>query len=100
MSKHKFQPGQSSNPTGGPNEITPATLLRKTIANDMPDIINTLVELAWLAMCRPLSETLSAIMSIAKAFGFHTNQAALYPDRATERWMDDFQKSGGNRKFF
>jgi hypothetical protein len=42
----KFKPGQSGNPKGKPKDKTPATLLRKSIADDMPEIIQTLVNLA------------------------------------------------------
>jgi hypothetical protein len=46
MTNTKFKPGQSGNPAGRPRDKTPATLLRKSIADDMPEIVNTLVELA------------------------------------------------------
>lgn len=46
MASPKFQPGQSGNPAGRPKDKTPATLLRKSIAEDMPEIVKTLVELA------------------------------------------------------
>ncbi|WP_027156673.1 DUF5681 domain-containing protein [Methylobacter luteus] len=46
MAAQKFKPGQSGNPAGRPKDKTHATLLRKAIAEDMPDIINTLVNLA------------------------------------------------------
>jgi len=46
MANTKFKPGQSGNPAGRPKNKTPATLLRKSIAEDMPDIVKTLVELA------------------------------------------------------
>jgi hypothetical protein len=46
MPTPKFKPGQSGNPAGRPKDKTPATLLRKSIADDMPEIIKTLVELA------------------------------------------------------
>lgn len=46
MPTPKFKPGQSGNPNGRPKDKTPATLLRKSIAEDMPEIIKTLVELA------------------------------------------------------
>lgn len=46
MAAQKFKPGQSGNPAGRPKDKTPATLLRKAIADDMPDIITTLVVLA------------------------------------------------------
>lgn len=46
MVSQKFKPGQSGNPAGRPKDKTPATLLRKAIADDMPDIIATLVNLA------------------------------------------------------
>ena len=42
----KFQPGVSGNPKGKPKDRTPATLLRKSIINDMPEIILKLVEQA------------------------------------------------------
>jgi len=32
-----FKPGQSGSPAGRPKDKTPATLLRKAIADDMPD---------------------------------------------------------------
>lgn len=46
MTAQRFQPGQSGNPAGRPKNKTPATLLRKAIADDMPDIITSLVGLA------------------------------------------------------
>ena len=42
----KFQPGVSGNPKGKPKDKTPATLLRKAIVVDMPEIILKLVEQA------------------------------------------------------
>jgi len=42
----KFQPGQSGNSNGRPKDKTPATLLRKSIVDEMPDILKTLVNLA------------------------------------------------------
>lgn len=44
--EHLFKPGQSGNPKGQPKDKTPATLLRKTIAEEMPEIIKALVILA------------------------------------------------------
>jgi len=46
MPTPKWRTGQSGNPSGRPKNKTPATLLRKSIAEDMPDIVKTLVELA------------------------------------------------------
>ncbi|WP_019864986.1 DUF5681 domain-containing protein [Methylovulum miyakonense] len=46
MPTPKFKPGQSGNPKGRPKDKTPATLFRKSIVDDMPDIIGKLVELA------------------------------------------------------
>ena len=46
MPSIKFKPGQSGNPTGRPKNKTPATLLRKSMVDDMPDIILKLIELA------------------------------------------------------
>lgn len=43
MAVKKFQPGQSGNPAGRPKDKTPATKLRKSIAEDMPDIIKALI---------------------------------------------------------
>ncbi len=42
----KFKVGVSGNPHGRPKDKTPATLLRKSIADDMPDIIRKLVQQA------------------------------------------------------
>ncbi len=42
----KFKPGVSGNPKGKPKDKTPATLLRKSIIDDMPEIILKLVEQA------------------------------------------------------
>ena len=39
----KFKPGQSGNPNGRPKNKTPATLIRKSIADDLPDIIKALI---------------------------------------------------------
>lgn len=46
MPTPKFKPGQSGNPAGRPKDKTPATLLRKSIVDDMPEIIKTLVNQA------------------------------------------------------
>lgn len=46
MTTPKWQPGESGNPNGRPKDKTPATLLRKSIANDIPEIVNTLIEQA------------------------------------------------------
>ena len=46
MTTAKFKPGQSGNPKGRPKNKTPATLLRKSIIDDMPGIILKLVEQA------------------------------------------------------
>lgn len=46
MPTPKFKPGQSGNPNGRPKDKTPATLLRKSINGDMPEIIRTLIDLA------------------------------------------------------
>ncbi|WP_031437954.1 DUF5681 domain-containing protein [Methylobacter tundripaludum] len=46
MKEHLFKPGVSGNPKGKPKDKTPATLLRKSIVEDMPEIITKLVELA------------------------------------------------------
>ncbi|MGJ0485122.1 MAG: DUF5681 domain-containing protein [Methylomicrobium sp.] len=42
----RFKPGQSGNPKGRAPGATPAAKLRKSIVQDMPEIINTLVTLA------------------------------------------------------
>ena len=42
----KFKAGMSGNPAGRPKDKTAATLLRKSILEDMPEIIQTLVSLA------------------------------------------------------
>lgn len=46
MTTAKFKAGVSGNPKGRPKNKTPATLLRKSIAEAMPDIISKLVEQA------------------------------------------------------
>ncbi len=46
MPTPKFKAGISGNPKGRPKDKTPATLLRKSIIEDMPDIILKLVEQA------------------------------------------------------
>jgi hypothetical protein len=43
MENTKFTPGQSGNPNGRPKDKTPATLLRKSIAEELPDIVKTLI---------------------------------------------------------
>jgi hypothetical protein len=43
MNTTKYQPGQSGNLNGRPKNKTPATMLRKSISDDMPDIINVLI---------------------------------------------------------
>jgi hypothetical protein len=43
MSTTKFQPGQSGNPNGRPKDNTSATMLRKSIVNEIPDIIKALI---------------------------------------------------------
>jgi Family of unknown function (DUF5681) len=42
----RFKTGTSGNPKGRPKDKTSSTLLRKSIADDMPEIIKTLVSLA------------------------------------------------------
>jgi hypothetical protein len=46
MPTPKFKPGISGNPNGRPKNKTTATLLRKSIAEAMPEIILTLIEQA------------------------------------------------------
>ena len=46
MPTPKFKPGQSGNPNGRPKGKTAATLLRKSIADAMPEIITKLVDAA------------------------------------------------------
>ena len=46
MTDKKFKPGESGNLNGRPKDKTPATLFRKSILDDMLEIINTLVKLA------------------------------------------------------
>ena len=46
MTTAKFKAGVSGNPKGRPKDKTPATLLRKSIVEAMPDIILKLVEQA------------------------------------------------------
>lgn len=46
MAAQKFKPGQSGNPAGRPKNKTPATLLRQSIADAMPEIITQLVNAA------------------------------------------------------
>jgi hypothetical protein len=46
MPTPKFKPGQSGNPKGRPKDKTPATIIRKSIVTDMPDIIKNLVVMA------------------------------------------------------
>ena len=46
MADKKFKSGESGNPNGRPKDKTPAVLLRKSIVDDMPEIIRTLVDLA------------------------------------------------------
>ncbi|MDD5268025.1 MAG: DUF5681 domain-containing protein [Methylococcales bacterium] len=46
MTSPKFKPGQSGNPNGRPKDKTPATILRKSIIEDMPEIILALIKQA------------------------------------------------------
>lgn len=46
MPTPKFKQGVSGNPNGRPKDKTPATLLRKAIADEMPEIINALINQA------------------------------------------------------
>jgi hypothetical protein len=46
MTTTKFEPGKSGNPKGRTAGKTPSTMLRKSIADDMPEIIKTLISLA------------------------------------------------------
>jgi hypothetical protein len=42
----KFQSGTSGNPAGRPKDKTPATLLRKSINDKIPEILNAMIESA------------------------------------------------------
>ncbi len=46
MPTPKFSPGQSGNPAGRPKDKTPATIIRRSIAADIPAIITKLIEVA------------------------------------------------------
>ena len=46
MPTPKFPPGKSGNPQGRPKDKTPATLIRKAIAEEMPRIIQTVITAA------------------------------------------------------
>jgi hypothetical protein len=46
VTDNKFKPGESGNPNGRPKDKTPATILRKSIVADMPEIIRALIDLA------------------------------------------------------
>ena len=42
----KFKAGQSGNPQGRPKDKTPATILRKAIADDMPAVLDVIIQQA------------------------------------------------------
>ena len=42
----KFKAGQSGNPQGRPKDKTPATILRKAIADDMPAVLAVIIQQA------------------------------------------------------
>lgn len=46
MPTPKFKPGQSGNPAGRPKDKSTYTLFRKSIMDDMPEIIKTVVSMA------------------------------------------------------
>lgn len=46
MPTPKFKPGESGNPNGRPKDKTPATKIRKSIADDLPEIITALIKQA------------------------------------------------------
>jgi Family of unknown function (DUF5681) len=48
MPTPKFPPGHSGNPKGRPKDKTPATIIRKAIAEEMPDIIQSVITAAKL----------------------------------------------------
>ncbi len=43
MPTPKFLPGQSGNPKGRPRDKTPATIIRRAIAEEMPTIIQSVI---------------------------------------------------------
>jgi hypothetical protein len=48
MPTPKFSPGQSGNPKGRPKDKTPATIIRKAISEEIPDILQSVIAAAKL----------------------------------------------------
>jgi hypothetical protein len=86
MPTPKYKPGQSGNPNGRPKDKTPATQLRKSISEAMPDIINKLIEQAKEGDIQAAKVLLDRVCPTLKA-------QAIPVDIATG---DNLAETGGN----
>ena len=68
-----FKQGESGNPTGRPKQIVTATDLRKRLADDMPEIIQTLIKMAKSGDAQAIKIILDRTHPPVKTQALHVN---------------------------